>query len=463
MHRYLKYQNKIIEFLALSLVVIIAFSIYMIKQFKTPLLYGIDGPYYYVQVLSLIKRGSLKYVDPPLAFYILYVFSVTLNDITLGIKVGSVLVTLLATYAIHYFVRDVSGSIIGGILTALLFVFHPFLARLCFELIKNAMGLTFLAMTILFSYRSCKKADNKIYPILTSTSILLTGLTHVLDFAVAYGIVMLLFMINLRNKNVQRKLLLPFIVGSALLLLGFIYEPIMGGDPYKGISYLSSLIHGGTAKVPSGNRPITMIHQREVITHLIYMTSLPLIIGLAGMFFSITALNNIERNFIFALSFALTMLSLPIGTPQFIMRFNLMSAILIPPILGSMIGTIKDRNLKIVMGAIILAFIIPQFASQMNNIRPSIPLEEYYEIAYLVSKTPKHVTFIVPDVRLRYWIETFDVNVVCSPMDGGVPPYILIFEKNPFRRVPIPPGSELVFNGKYIQAYVLRVRFIRGK
>jgi len=138
-----------------------------------------------------------------------------------------------------------------------------------------------------------------------------------------------------------------------------------------------------------------------------------------------------------------------------------MSAILVPPILGVIIGRIRDRSLKIIVGMIIIVFIMPQFITQMNNIRPSITIGEYYEIARLVSNVPKYVTFIVPDTRLRYWIETFDVNALKSPMEGGRSPYILVVENKIFRRAPMPPGSKLIFYGKYIKAYVIQVRPIR--
>ncbi len=40
-----------------TLIVSVAFVLYRIKEFSTPLLYGIDGPYYYVQVRYILERG----------------------------------------------------------------------------------------------------------------------------------------------------------------------------------------------------------------------------------------------------------------------------------------------------------------------------------------------------------------------------------------------------------------------
>ena len=452
-----------IEFLCISLIIITVFGIYEIRQFETPLLYGIDGPYYYVQVHSLIEKGKLKYSDPPLAFYILYAFSIIFRDIVLGIKIGSVFITLLTTYFIYYFVKRVSNDRIGGIIAAIIFTIYPSLSRLCFNFIKNSMGFFFLMMTIFFYYRSCRAQKLKDV-MLASISIVLTGLTHILDFTIAYGIMIFLDLLHITDRRMLKRLVPPLIIGTFLLALGFIYEPVMGGDPYKGISYIFSLMHSGITRtstghvrVPTGNP----IHIRHRAGSLITLVGLPLILGIIGTIFSIKCLSGIERDFVLTLSLILIMLCLPINPFQFLMRFSLMSAILVPPILGVIIGRIRDRSLKIIVGMIIIVFIMPQFITQMNNIRPSITIGEYYEIARLVSNVPKYVTFIVPDTRLRYWIETFDVNALKSPMEGGRLPYILVVENKIFRRAPMPPGSKLIFYGKYIKAYVIQVRPIR--
>ncbi|MCD6368851.1 MAG: hypothetical protein J7L38_03535, partial [Thermoproteales archaeon] len=45
------------------------FLIFLRAFNATPLLPGIDGPYYAVQVNWILKYGGLKYLDPPLTFY----------------------------------------------------------------------------------------------------------------------------------------------------------------------------------------------------------------------------------------------------------------------------------------------------------------------------------------------------------------------------------------------------------
>ncbi len=123
-------RKVIIEFSVVTALVIAASCMYMLKEFTTPLLYGIDGPYYYIQVSSILMNGHLKYLDPPLSFYILTAYSVLLNDIFAGIKVGTVITTLLATYAIYYLVRYITSPA-GGLIASLLYYSRPSLSGCC--------------------------------------------------------------------------------------------------------------------------------------------------------------------------------------------------------------------------------------------------------------------------------------------------------------------------------------------
>ena len=144
-------RKRLAEVGIITLIFITAFYVYEVKEFSIPLLFGIDGPYYYVQVSSLLNSGSLKYPDPPLAFYILAFFSIIFNDIFIGVKVGSIFIVLLALYTIYYLVKEITNPI-GGLVACLFYAFSPALVRMSFDLIKNAMGLTFLSFTLLFLY-----------------------------------------------------------------------------------------------------------------------------------------------------------------------------------------------------------------------------------------------------------------------------------------------------------------------
>jgi len=438
-------KKDIVEFATITAIIIVAFTVYIVKEFSTPLLYGIDGPYYYIQVSSILKCGHLKYPDPPLAFYILTCFSIILGDVTIGIKVGSVLVTLIAAYAVYYLVRKVTRTI-GGLVAVLIFVFSPMLVRLSFDLIKNAMGLTFLLFTVLFYYLSLKRRSF-VLSILSAYFIVLTGLTHVLDFAVAY-IVISLTSLTLINKRTDLKLTItPFLFGSTLLILGFLNPYIMGGDPYKGISFIRSLINN-----------------RAFMSNVLELSKVifPALLGIAGFITSIKLKNAIDKRLLLTLSIILILLNLPIYPQQFLWRFNLMTVVFAPIILGVIVGGMKDLKVGLVLSLVVLGFVLPQFTSQIYMVKPSISLGEYYEIKQLVSKMPKDTVLVVPNTKLRYWIETLTSKVAKSVKD--VPPrsrIIIVLEKTLKHKRPLPPITKPFYNGLFISAYLLPPKPLR--
>ena len=69
------------------------------------------------------------------------------------------------------------------------------LIRMMFDLIKNAMGLTFLAFTLLFCYLAAYRR-RLLYSVFASVFAVLTSLTYELDFAVMYFTVLLLLALS---------------------------------------------------------------------------------------------------------------------------------------------------------------------------------------------------------------------------------------------------------------------------
>ena len=443
-------RKRLVEVGIITLIFITAFYVYEVKEFSTPLLFGIDGPYYYVQVSSLLNSGSLKYPDPPLAFYVLAFFSIIFNDVFIGVKVGSVFIVLLALYAIYYLVKEITNPI-GGLAACLFYAFSPALVRMSFDLIKNAMGLTFLSFTLLFLYFAINRRK-MIYSLLASIFVILTGLTHILDFMVAYMVLLIVFIMSIRSRSIAKYTAIPFIFSSIILLLGFMVYSLMGGDPYRIISFINSILHA-----------------REFITFINVLLKaniiLPIIVGVSGIILSAKIREIAGKYVMLALSIILILLNLPFIPHQYLWRFNLMTAILLPLILGVIIGHINGVRSSILVFMVVLGFMLPQFMSQYNFLRPSISLEEYNELKQLALIIPDNTFLVVPDVRLKYWVETLIQNVVKTPKDVPIGyQAILIFEKRPLDfkkhthiiRQPRPPSrAKLFFSGEFIEAYIL--------
>ncbi len=432
-----------------SVVIALAFILYEMKEFSTPLLYGIDGPYYYVQVSSILKEGALLYQDPPLAFYILTGFSLLLGDIMTGIKVGSILVTLLGAFAIYYLVKEMTNEI-GGIASSIFYVANPWMVRMSMDLIKNAMGLTFLSFTLLFAYLSVKREDFR-FSLLSSMFIILTGLTHVLDFGVAMAILFLAFLFHIRDEKLLKMISLPLIAALALLFLGFTTN-VMGGDPYKGVAFLQELVSSKT-RGPIARPPIKPMKggQRGILDVIYSIT-----IALAGLVLSMR-IPHPAKEFLLSSSLILLVLVLPFNPGNFLWRFDLMTAILAPLILGAAVGRIGDTRTTVAITLIILGLLLPLVFSQALSIKPSIPPEEYEELKDLVYRLKGKYSLVVPSVRLLYWVQSIDPNATRSPHEtNGLPPVIIVD-----RRAPYPhsvPHASIIYRGRFLEAYLVKRR-----
>ena len=65
-----------------------AFVIILMILLRYPIMYGIDGPYYLIQMRHLVSDGVIKYPDPPLTYYMLAPFYILSADKNLGLKMA---------------------------------------------------------------------------------------------------------------------------------------------------------------------------------------------------------------------------------------------------------------------------------------------------------------------------------------------------------------------------------------
>jgi len=422
--------QRLKEPLILTALFVVGTTIYLIKQFSTPLLFYIDGPYYYVQVKSILSTNTLKYPDPPLTFYLLTIFSIIFSDIMYGVKIGSTILIMLGIYPLYYLVREMSDSKTGYIVV-LLYIISPALMRLSLDFIKNSIGLTFVYTSF---YSLLKGVGDHRYRYLLFLSIILTGLTHILDFSVLLLVIMFFsFIIYYREHYIPRYIMYTIALLALLLIGGSISTHLMGGDPNKALSLIKNLnIH-----------PI----EPRLLGSFFYV----LIILLTSIYFLYRESWGHVRYFMYALILTLSILIIPIYPWDYTMRFLLEATILAYIPIGYLIGRIKNSS-KILIGILLITFTIPGFINQWIEAKPSISLEEYYEIKDLINKTDQNIVFVIHDPRLRYWFETLTFNIVDDPKDAPPDKELIIVFDRPIRH-PLPPGSRLVYNGKFIHAY----------
>jgi len=319
-----------------------------------------------------------------------------------------------------------------------------------FDLIKNAMGLLFLTSFMLF-YVLMLKTGRKLYMLLSILMLVLTGLTHILDYGIALLFLILSTIMYFRDRKALL-LTIPILMGGLLFLsMGFIFLYIMGGDPYKIYSFLIGL---------------SKSFMNTVIPISAFNVIYPLLTGMAGIIIS-SRLGKIEGKLLLSLSIMLIALNTPLIPQEYLWRFNLMSAILIPLVIGLSLSPIKDKAFFITISLIIVGFTLPQFSVQLAGISPSIPLGEYHEIEELVKRLPTNNTAIlVPDTRLRYWIEVLYPHVYrrLNDIQHNVP-IILVYDRvnlithnARIVKPKIPPIAKPFYIGRYIEAYIIPPR-----
>ena len=97
--------NRLYEALIVSSLFTCGFAFYLSIFLKDPLVPMIDGPYYLIQVKSILLDGKLAYGDPPLTFYLFSIFAILLGDIIFGVKVGASFFSALTTIPAYFLMK----------------------------------------------------------------------------------------------------------------------------------------------------------------------------------------------------------------------------------------------------------------------------------------------------------------------------------------------------------------------
>ena len=445
MLRAITVSRDVLGLILVLFVITVGFIVYELKYFSSPLLFGIDGPYYYIQVMNILNTGYLKYLDPPLAFYALATFSMIIGDIVIGIKIGSVILSLLGALVLYFLVKEL-GGVISGVVSAITYVFSAALIRMVFDLIKNAIGLVPLIASLLFTYLALRKHRFH-YSVIASVLIIMTCLIHVLDFGVLTLFILLITIVVVIKHRDDAKFVLPQVIATlSLIIMGLLIMPeVVGNDLSKGLSFINELLKGKGTDI--------LENPQSILT-----TLYPLLIGISGLILSMRFVRY-KRYFVAITALIIIGLSIPFIPRNFLWRFNLVTLILTSPILSLFVGIQRGLKTKIALTFLVLGIIMPQFINQTLLLRPSIPEFEYKELEALIQISPPNAYFIAPDPRLKYWIETLTPRVALRP-SAELREYPLIFivelrdTKVNKPRLHVPPFAKLMFKGRFIEAYI---------
>ena len=447
-----------IEYPLVALIWGVGFAFYLWILTRHPLIYGIDGPYYLIQVGSLLKGEGLKYGDPPLAFLLFAFFTVLVGDVTLGIRIGVALFSSLSAVPVYFIVKEATKAKHAGYVAMLACIFSVPHIRMMNDLLKNVVGACFLLFFVYYIQDLALREGNRRNLFFAAFFLILTGITHILDFGVALlflGLYPLMAVaLNFNKRSFLRSvgvvsLILGFFVAAAFLVF-----PSLFTDFYKGISFLSDLFSASAQSHP--------------IFFLLDSRSGGLIIPVLviGAVLTVYEWRGGKKGAVLTLSTATivgTLLSLPFIPQQWLWRFLLMEFIPLAIIIGY--GASKmERKIAIAIFLILcISPLVYQSIEESRRMHPTINEEGYRELEMIERILPSD-SVVIAHMPVAYWIQYIagcDIAKRPSPdlWNSYSHAFILHQKRRPLPK--LPQGSKIRFNGReFILIELPRPRFL---
>jgi hypothetical protein len=446
------------EHFIVFLICVIGFVFYLWVLTRHPLVYGVDGPYYLIQVRSLLETGRFAYGDLPLSFMFFTFFTIVFGgDLTLGIKVGAAFFGALSSVPLYFWVKKITFSQLSGVVAMLVCIFSALYLRLLSDLLKNIVGAFFLLCFAYYLHSLVAESANKKNLLLVATFLILTAASHILDFGVAlllmlvYSAVALFAGINRRRtaKNVGILILTVLIVG----ITAFSVFPSLLADFYKGILFFQQLLTG------TGNdTPIQFFFDPMTAVFIAP------ILGV-GYILSFHELRNQRKEALLPLASVTitgTLLSLPFIPVEWLWRLLLMDFIPISFIVGYSVSKIKTMRVsrrKTALSILLflcLSLLILQAVQVSITLGPSVPKTDYDELASIGALIPSK-SVVVGDLRYGYWLQYI---TRCGISSGPSPDFSLhykhvlfLIDKFSPRQPLAPPNSTIMREGDRFVLY----------
>lgn len=224
--RSIKEKPEIIILFAIFLFSFIL-DIYVLTRYN--LSYGLDGPYYNIQVLNILNTGIPASNDPPLVYYMLTPFVMLFGNSFLGIKIGMAflgsLMIVPAFLLTKFFLekKDIKSKI-PAFLSAFLMIVNPFYFQMIGDFMQNLIGVLFLLFLIYFSVRWMDNMGKwKKYGTLTIAMLICSILTHLYTGILAIVLLLSILIFTLAYKRFKTEEVYLFnfkILGIILVLIG---------------------------------------------------------------------------------------------------------------------------------------------------------------------------------------------------------------------------------------------------
>ena len=437
---------------------LISLIFYCFYVFREPLVYGIDGPYYLVQILYIEKYGTMYYGDPPLTFYILYAFYKLLGDPTLAVKSGTMLFTSLTAIPLYLYFYNNTGRVEVGFFASTAYLFSPHIVRLMGDFVKNTFGLFFLACYIYFFTKAYGSRGSRLYVVLALFFMVLTFTSHILAFGILmlYTILYPTTLLTLKISRNRRTIYVAMLFVISMIILStvsYILSPFYFSDLNRIISYIRGImhLHEPSTKPTVGSSPISLFAW-PILTYFLtpFMSIASLTVLMIYWF-----LRRSVKPLALSSYIILPVLLNPLSSSGVFFRFLLASILPLSYAIGYLVSEYAAKYRAIVLALLIISPTILLATQTASTWGPVITSREYDELLEAVNRIEEENAVVKTVGMVRYWVEYVvgdPDKVLKGPIPKGLkePVYIIIFKK----RKPLPKlrlHEIIIYDGKFVQ------------
>ncbi|MCD6196007.1 MAG: glycosyltransferase family 39 protein [Staphylothermus sp.] len=445
-----------IDILYIGLISMFTLVFYTYYLFREPLVYGIDGPYYLIQIRWIFDHGSMYYGDPPLTFYLMYLLYLIIRNDILTVKIFVLLTIFSSSILIYYGLRRFIGlDNLSSIVISLIYALSPNMIRMSGDFIKNVFGLLLLIIYLLLLMRYNKSRLNIYGFLLLYMSGLSTLLTHVLAFGmlIVYTIALLFILMirrGLRNNTYLFALVLSFIATS---LIAYYIDPFHFNDLEKFMYYtrLGEEVHLQPLGFPQ-------VPRRPSIFGDVMYLCVPLCTLSIAIFYLVHTLQweKIYSIWLLVNTVMLVIMLNPLLEYQVFIRLvyaSILPAVFIQGIVAKNIGDHVCRHCLLLGLLVIVVITGLSVASTWGSV---ISYDEYLELEHIketiIESTNTDQYYIIPRGIPHYWAQYVfsPQHVIHSPKTcPKCIDYIVLSKKLGIS--PLRPNEKIVFDGKYFQ------------
>ena len=448
-----------LEHLAVFSIIVIGFVFYLWILTRHSLIYGIDGPYYLIQVRSLLESGQLAHGDPPLSLLLFTFFTLLVGgDMTLGVRVGVAFFSALSTVPLYFLIRKITQKEYAGYVAMLACTFSAPHIRMMNDLLKNAVGVCFLLFFVYYLHNMVFSDEGRKNMLFASLFLVLTGATHVLDFGVAllffslYLVIVLVFNVH-RRQFVKAVGFISLILGL-FIAVAFIIFPSLFTSFFKGFYFLQDIFSASEQ-----GAPIFFLFDPRGGS----MTLFVLTVGVILAVYERRIKENREAVLVLTVTTIVGwLLCLPFIPPEWLWRFLLMEFIPVAIILGYS-SSKMERKMALTIFLILVIFpLILQSVEASKNMGPTINEKGYHELAMMSDYIIPSNSVIVVKPQIGYWIQYVTrCDVARTPSQEFWQSYehvLVLIKKIPSQPYSIPPGAKMppLFDGEMFVLFELQ-------